>query len=173
MSRRAQENLIAVMMLAVFVMLFVAALQFGPRARLVPLPIAGLAIVLVAAQIVWQNLRPADALQVDALEFFTGREVEAPKEAVAVEKGRTFRRELTAVGFVLLLLLLYVTLSPIPAVFLFTAGYLVARRHYPVVTALLFAFAVAAALLVTFRFGLGVPLDKTLFGYRVDVLWFL
>ena len=160
MSRRAQENLIAGLLLATFIVLFVMALDFGPRARLVPLPIAGFAVALLLIQIVWQNVKPADSLHVDALEFFTGRDVQAAAKD-AGDRKPTFRRELTAVGFVILLVLMYVTLSPIPAVFLFTAGYLVLRKHYGLLKSIGVAFAVAAVLLVTFRYGLGVALDET------------
>ena len=73
MSRRAQENILAIMLMAFFVGVLVISLDYSPRARLVPIPISVLGILLLGAQLVWQNLRSPDELHVDMLEFLTKR----------------------------------------------------------------------------------------------------
>ena len=69
MSRHAQENLVGVIVLAVFVVLFVLTLGYSSRARLVPLPVCILGIVLSVAQLLWQNLRSIDDLRLNFLDL--------------------------------------------------------------------------------------------------------
>ena len=61
-SRRVQDNLMALALIGVFVGVIFTALDFGPRARMVPLPVATFGLVLMLVQLVWQNLRPSDDL---------------------------------------------------------------------------------------------------------------
>jgi len=49
MSRNAQDNLISVMLIAVFGLVIYLCQDFGPRARLIPLPLAVFGIVLTLA----------------------------------------------------------------------------------------------------------------------------
>ena len=73
MSRRLQENIVILLLLAFFVAILVVSLGYGPRTRLVPVPISILAIVLILFQLVWQNFRTADDLSIDLLAVLTGR----------------------------------------------------------------------------------------------------
>ncbi len=57
MSRRAQENLVGVIVLAVFVVMLYLTFGYSSRARLVPLPVCIFGIILAVAQLLWQNLR--------------------------------------------------------------------------------------------------------------------
>jgi len=141
MSRRAQENVLAILLMLFFVGILVMSMDYSPRARLVPVPIAVLGILLLAAQIAWQNLRSQDDLHVDVLEFLTrgtgdpSKQRNAitesdPAEAVAEPQPTQFRREVFAfakvAGFVGLILLL----GPFPSVFIFTVAYFSLTRHY-------------------------------------------
>ena len=65
MSRRVQENIVAGVLLAVFVGYLLMTLTFGPNARLVPLPIAALGTALLIIQLVRQNLHGAKELHVE------------------------------------------------------------------------------------------------------------
>lgn len=73
MSRRAQENVLAAVLLVVFGAIIAISLTYGPRTRLVPVPVAAFAILLVIGQIVVQNTGSADDLHVDMLEVLTRR----------------------------------------------------------------------------------------------------
>ena len=98
-------------MLGFFIVVLVTSLGFSPRARLVPVPIAGLAILLLLFQIFWQNYRSADELNVDLLDVLTAR---GAKTGAAQETERTpadraeqqaketadWRRILVSLGFV-------------------------------------------------------------------------
>ncbi len=73
MSRRAQENLVGVIVLAVFVAMLYLTFGYSSRARLVPLPVCILGIILAVAQLLWQNLRSADELRVNFLDVVGSR----------------------------------------------------------------------------------------------------
>ena len=53
--------------LVMFIGVIVMCLDYGPRARMVPLPLAIFGLIMMAAQIVWQNLRSTDELQIDMI----------------------------------------------------------------------------------------------------------
>ena len=155
MSRITQENLIAVLLLALFAGVIVLTLEFGPRARLIPLPLAVFGIVLTLVQLAWQNLRSTDDLQMDLIR------VEEPVAAVEAGKPRdphktTFARELAATGLVVLLLGLVYVVGLIPAVFLFTAGYLVLSHQYRLVKGLAYAAAFTVVIHLLFIMALQV-----------------
>ncbi|MDH3228799.1 MAG: tripartite tricarboxylate transporter TctB family protein [Alphaproteobacteria bacterium] len=145
MSRRVQENLLAGVLLCFFIGVLVLSLDYGPRARLVPIPISVLALILLGAQIVWQNLRPADELHVDMLEFLTKRGITPGKsddagaepaagtnaDAMAAAGGPGgFGREAFAFAKVGIFVGLFLALGPFPAAFLFTFAYFSLSRHY-------------------------------------------
>ena len=68
MSRRTQENIMAGAILCVFIGVIVMSLDYGPRARMIPLPLATFGVILIVIQLVWQNLRSTDELQMDMLQ---------------------------------------------------------------------------------------------------------
>lgn len=143
MSRRTQENILAIVLMAFFVGILVMSLDYGPRARLVPVPISVLAIILLGAQLIWQNLRPPDELHVDMLEFLTRRGVDPSRNAAADEQSDTegaasrdtedvsrFGREVFAFAKVAGLVAMFLLLGPFPSVFIFTFAYFSLSRHY-------------------------------------------
>ena len=147
MSRRAQENLIAAALLALFAGVIWLAQDFGPRARMIPLPLAVLGIVLTVIQILWQNLRPSDELQMDMISIDPpagAGQPEAPRKRV------TWRQEAGALGMVGALLGLILALGVLPAVFLFTGGYFVLTRQYSWRASLIYTSILTAAVYLLF-----------------------
>jgi len=138
MSRRAQENIAAAVILAVFAGVIVLSLDFGPRARMIPLPLAIFGVVLTVVQLLWQNLRSTEELQIELIAVTRPVKVEAPAAKPVQDARPSWRKEAAAYGIVALLLALVLGLGPIPAVFLFTAGYFVLTRHYSWLTGLIY-----------------------------------
>lgn len=167
MSRRVLENIVAGFVLAIFVAAIVASLQYGPRARLVPIPIAALGVVLMAAQIALQNMRSEKDLKIDLLEVIS-RQADGAGESEATEEGsgepgrgnsgkQRAWAEAQALGIVVLLAILFIAIGPLPAMFLFTAGYFALSRHYTVTKS--FVYAAAYTLLVYAVFSLWLRVD--------------
>lgn len=141
MSRRVQENLIAIAFLIVFLGVIVLCLDFGVRARKVPLPVAVFGLILIVIQIIWQNLRSTEELKVDLLEVLARREEQGivpEKNAgapVAAEPAPNlqrplWQREAGAYGIVAVLLAMVLLIGPMPAIFVFTGGYFLLSKHY-------------------------------------------
>ena len=70
MSRHAQENLVSLILLGLFGLVLWLCQDFGPRARLIPLPLALFGIALTVAQFAWHNFgrddaRPMEMISVD------------------------------------------------------------------------------------------------------------
>lgn len=167
MSRRTQENLIALVVIIVFVSVIITSLDFGPRARMIPLPLAVFGLILMVAQFIWQNLRSGGELKVDILEVLTNKTEEENVSEMAGEsvpgkalsaRGPRWRREVVAIGMVALFLGLILLLGPIPAVFLFTFGYLLITRHYSWFKGLLFTVLFTAGLYLLFVTALEIQL---------------
>jgi hypothetical protein len=162
MSRRMQENLIAAAILVVFVAVIVLSLDYGPRARMIPLPLAALGLILIIIQIFWQNLRSGEELQVDLMEVLTRQEAKdgmpVSGDEPAARERRSWRREASALGIVGLLVGLILLLGPIPAVFLFTGGYFLRSRQYSWLKALVYTVAFTATLYLLFVVALEVQL---------------
>lgn len=162
MSQRAQENIVAGVLLCVFVGYLLITLEFGPNARLVPLPIAILGLLLLVIQLVRQNLRDAKELHVDLFASLTGQVT--PETASTAEQtpligpAEHFRRELQAGLFVAIFVGLITLLGPVAAVFLFSTGFLMLTRHYVPTRALVVGTAFTVALYVLFVFGLQLQL---------------
>jgi len=146
MSRRFQENLVAAVLASVFVTVIVLCQDFGPRARMIPLPLAIFGLLLTAIQAVWQNLGSTDALQ---MEMITVQQrmasLEPGHDGDGTRQETGIRSELGALGIVAALLALVLLLGPIPAVFLFTGGYFLLTRHYSVVSGLIYTALFTAA----------------------------
>lgn len=157
-SRRAQENIFAVLLLAFFVAVLVTSLGYGPRARLVPVPISVLAILLLLFQIFWQNYRSADELNVDLLDVLTGRDTasgtagETPEIPAAkrTDEATAWRRIVIALGFVGLLVAMVLAFGPIPSIFVFTCGYFVASGHFRPLKAAIYTAVFTGAIYVVF-----------------------
>jgi hypothetical protein len=173
MSRRVQENIVGVIMLAVFVVMLYLTFGYSSRARLVPLPVCILGIILATAQLIWQNLPAAGELRVNILDVMGRGRIKASAPAPAggqptqpqgadVNLARKPGGELSAFGIIAILLGLVFVVGPLPSVFLFTAGYLALTRHCSPARAVLYALACAAVLYGLFGFALGVQLNRGL-----------
>jgi len=162
MSRRAQENIVAGVLLCVFVGYLLITLGFGPNARLVPLPIAILGLFLLVIQLVRQNLRDAKELHVDLFASLTGQVTpeiaSAAEQTPVIGPAAHFRRELQAGLFIATFVGLIALLGPVTAVFLFSTGFLALTRHYAPARALVVGTAFTVALYVLFVFGLQLQL---------------
>jgi len=171
MNRRLQENIVAFVILALFVAALVASFGYGPRARLVPIPIAAIGIVLILAQIVAQNMHFKRDLHVDLLESLANKPADwdgASAQAPADE--RRGMRELMGLGIVALLLGLFVVLGPIPAVFVFVLGYTLSTRQLSVLKSTLTAIIFTAAAYALFVHTLGVRVDRGLIDVTFGLL---
>lgn len=171
MSRRTQENIVAGVFLAVFLALLYMTVGYSSRARLVPLPIAVLGVCFAVAQLLWQNFRAADQLNIDALDLIMKRDViaKAPIDSDAVRADEAqpqaadrWRSEPWTFGMVALLLALLLVVGPLPAVLVFTAGYLAISKHTSLARAAFYAFACVAVLYGLFGYTLGVQLNRGL-----------
>jgi Tripartite tricarboxylate transporter TctB family len=167
MSRRAQENLVAAVLLLMFVGVLIMSFGYGPRARLVPMPIATIGILLTVAQLVWQNLRGADELHVDVLELVAGRDGSNRRKAAQSEADRALAQhslgaQASAFAIVAALLALFLVLGPIPAIFLFSAGYFILSGESSWFRGLVYAFVCTALLYLIFGYVLQVQLNRGL-----------
>jgi Tripartite tricarboxylate transporter TctB family len=171
MTRRVQENLVAAVLLLLFTAVLIVSFDYGPRARLVPVPIAIIGILLTVAQLVWQNLRGADELHVDVLELVAGRDGSNRREAAQSEAQNGGRRaagqhslgaQVKAFAIVAALLGLFLVLGPIPAIFLFSAGYFILSGESSWFRGLVYAFVCTALLYLIFGYVLQVQLNRGL-----------
>ena len=163
MSRRLQENIVAGVLLAVFVGYLLMTLSFGPNARLVPLPIAALGIALLIIQLVRQNLHGAKELHVDLFASLTGAPAAPePETPQAGDPDAPLRRELAAGAFVAAFVGLIALLGPVVAVLLFSTGFFALTRHYAPIKALVIGTSITAALYLLFVFGLQLQLSHGL-----------
>ena len=123
MSRHAQENLVSAVLLAVFIGIIILCQDFGPRARMIPLPLAIFGIVLTLIQIAWHNLGSTKELQMEmiSVQAFPGAVAPAAEQVPA--KKPSWQREAGAYGIVGALVALVMLVGVMPAIFVFTAGY--------------------------------------------------
>jgi tripartite tricarboxylate transporter TctB family protein len=156
MSRRVQENLIAMALFVVFVAVILMCQDFGPRARMIPLPLAILGLVLTTVQIIWQNLGSTEGLQMDMITV-SAPEAAGKKEAEAQTDAKpggdsthSWRKEAGAFAIVGALLALVLLLGPVPAVFIFTAAYFALTRYYSFRTALVYTAVFTAVTYLLF-----------------------
>lgn len=167
MSRRLQENIAAAVVLFILLGVIYLSWEYGPRARMVPIPVAAFGVILMVIQIIWQNLRPAGELHVDLLEVLAKRE-KAPasmeKEQSPGEKkgkasrGPSWRVEAIAYGMIVLFAAMVLLAGPIPAIFVFTGGYFLLSRHYTWGRALVYTAIFTAVIYLLFAVVLGVQL---------------
>jgi hypothetical protein len=156
MTRRTQDNLVAAALLVVFGGVVWLCQDFGPRARMIPLPLAIFGIVLTILQIVWQNVRSTDELKMDLIavdEDALGGASPEPSQPTKPPPGSrdaTWRLELRAFGIVALLLLLFLVIGIIPAVFVFTFGYFVLARQYSRLMSFIYTTVFALCVYVLF-----------------------
>jgi hypothetical protein len=175
MSKRVQENTLALLLFATFAFFFVFSLDYSPRARLVPLPISALGMALTLVQIFWQNFRASDDLSVDMLEFMSGETAEQKaaasgaigfdREDEAAPASRWeghLNREAVAFLIVAILLVCSLVLGPLPAVFIFLATYFALSRLCAWPRAVLYAVIGVGLLYGLFGHLLGVQFNRGL-----------
>lgn len=159
MSRRAQENVIAGILLGVFAVYLLLTLGLGPNARLVPVPIALLGLAFLLIQIVNQNLRGGSEFNLDLFESLTAGVASGPPQGPEPSETATaFGRELQAFGFLAAFIVLILLVGPIVAVLIFTTGYFVVTRHFAPLKAVAVASLCALALYLLFAVGLQLQL---------------
>lgn len=174
MSRRAQENIVAVALLVFFGGVIWLCQDFGPRARMIPLPLAIFGIVLTVIQVVWQNVRSTQELRMDLFsmaERAPGHREEtatAPAQDAATGRRPSWRREAGAYGIVGLLITLILVTGIIPAVFLFTGGYFLLTRHYSLRAGMIYTAVFTAAIYLLFVVGLQIQPYHGLLGPLVE-----
>lgn len=152
MSRRARENIVAVMLLGVFAGVIYLCQDFGPRARMIPIPLAIFGIILTLIQIAWQNFGSTESLQMDLIKVNEPAVADAPEP----QPRESWQRQAGAFGIVALLLALVLLLGPFPAVFLFTAGYFVLSRQYSWKAGLMYTVLFTACVYLLFGVALGI-----------------
>jgi len=167
MSRKLQENLVVGLIILVLLGVIYLSLGYGPRARMVPIPVAAFGLVLAVVQLVWQNLRSTDELYVDLLEVLTrrgdggqvlGPMADTPAADPKRAAPRLWPKEIAALGLVLGFLGLVLLIGPIPSIFIFTGGYFLVSRHYPWPKALGYTFVFTIAVYLLFVVALEIQL---------------
>lgn len=166
MNRRLQENIVAAAILFVLLAVIYQSLGFGPRARMVPIPVAAFGVIMMVIQIIWQNLRPEEELNVDLLEVLTKRErppapltnEQAADDKDAAGRAPPWRAEAIACGMVVLFTAMVILAGPMPAIFVFTAGYFLLSRHYSWGRALVYTGFFTVAIYLLFVVALEIQL---------------
>ena len=155
MTRLAQENIVAGVLLAFFSGVIWLTQDYGPRARMIPYPLAIFGIALTVLQILWQNLRSTDELQMDMISVKPLGGLAGPAPA---EPGRktTWRDELRAFGVVAALVGLIFLVGILPAVFLFTGGYFALSRQYSWKASLIYTAILTASVYFLFSVALQI-----------------
>jgi hypothetical protein len=152
-SRLTQENLITAALLVFFGGVIWLCQDFGPRARMIPQPLAISGIILTVIQIAWQNLRSTDELQMGlfaSAERSLQREASRAGAPEKADRRPAWRQELAACGIVGLLIALILVTGIIPAVFLYTAGYFLLTRHYSLRASLFYTAILTTAIYLLF-----------------------
>ena len=134
MSRRAQENLILVALLATFAGFAAVSLTYDGLSKFGPLIVASVSIAVVLGQLAVSNLH-WDFRTVSAREIFARSSSHIPtavteKVPTAVDAaGSTGGRELKGFGLVAAFLAAILVIGLLPAVFCLLAGYLYFVGH--------------------------------------------
>ncbi len=153
MSRHAQENLVSAVLLAVFIGVILLCQDFGPRARMIPLPLAVFGVVLTLIQLAWHNFGSTDELQMDMIS------VQKPDAAAVVAPTApplkpSRYREAGAYGIVALLVTMIFIVGLMPTVFVFTGGYLYLSHYCSWRTSLIYTAVLTAAVYLLFEVAL-------------------
>lgn len=124
MSRRSQENALAVVLLLVFIGFAWISAGYSYRSRLVPLPVAIASILLISLQMLIQNLRPDRELNVDAAEILASEGSRLTSGmADAVDAGGGGGSEVVGILLVAAFLGLILLVGILVGIFLYVFGY--------------------------------------------------
>lgn len=157
MSRHAQENLVSAVMLALFIGVILLCQDFGPRARMIPLPLAVFGIILTLIQLAWHNLGSTDELQMDMISVQTPDAAAAAVGASAAPPLKpSWRREAGAYGIIVLLVVMIFTVGLMPTVFIFTGGYLFLSHYCSWRASLIYTAVLTAAVYLLFEVALQI-----------------
>ena len=142
MERSTQENIFIGILLCLFVGYVLMSLDFGPNARLVPLPISIIGLMLLVTQLAQQNL-------LKTVKLKTSAEKMGPKEPETDGK-----REIIALGFITGFVALIILLGPLAAVFFFSVMFFIVTKHYALWKAIAVALILSATMYFLFIIGL-------------------
>lgn len=156
MSRHAQENLVSALLLALFAGVIVLCQDFGPRARMIPQPLAIFGIVLTLIQLAWHNFGSSDELRMDMISVQVPGVPAAPVEAPTAPAQQSWRREAGAYGIIVLLVAMIFTLGLMPTVFVFTGGYLFLSHYCSWRTSLIYTAMLTAVVYLLFEVALQI-----------------
>jgi len=153
MSRHAQENLVSAVLIVLFGAVLYLCQDFGPRARLIPLPLAVFGIFLVVAQVIQHNfnrgeVRPAEMISVDTSAITASAEGQPRTERTEEQLGQW--GEAGAYMIVALLVAMIFTVGIFPTVFIFTAAYLILTRYCTALRGLSYAAALTLSVYLLF-----------------------
>ena len=154
MRRHAQENMVSVVLLALFIGVIVLCQDFGPRARMIPLPLAIFGIVLTLIQLAWHNLGSTDELRMNMISVKAPDAPEAEAALSVPAKKTTWRQEAGAYGIIGLLVVMILVVGLMPAVFVFTGGYLWLSRYCSWQKSLIYTALLTAAVYLLFEVAL-------------------
>lgn len=175
MTKRTEENIVAVIFLVIFIAVIIMSMGYGVRARLVPLPIASGSAVLVLAQLILQNTKKNVDFSVDASELFRGSKT---GQAVQDEKSKTGSTDLKVkkigggnewrgLGLVGIYFLIILLIGIMPAVFIFVLGYFLFVAKIKWIRALLYSVLCEVAIYVLFVMLLQVQMYQ---GWLISLL---
>lgn len=129
MSKRMQDNIVALVLLAIFCGFLYLSFNYSPKARLVPVPIATASIILILVQLYIQNFARNFDLHVDPSKLFKTSNAEAAISSTETKKTTVKKqgggKEIVGLGVVLLFLALVLLIGILPGVFLFIVGYMI------------------------------------------------
>lgn len=145
MSRQAREILAASFFLLLFAFIGWLTLDFGPRARLIPLPLAIVGGGLALFQIVLSLSRPGGLERMKIIEVDTSAlpgadasdVVPSNDASLSVQQPKR-RREWVAYAVVIGFCALVMTVGPVIAMFVFTTAYFMRTRVYSPLRSLIF-----------------------------------
>jgi hypothetical protein len=157
MSRHAQENLVSLVLLALFGLVLWLCQDYGPRARMIPLPLAVFGILLTLLQLAWHNLGRDGTPQIDMISVDTsaipgGGDGQPRTERTEEQLGRW--GETGAYAIVTALVALVFIAGIFPAAFLFAAAYLILSGYCTPVRGLAYAALMTASMYLLFVIGL-------------------
>jgi len=123
MTKKTANNIVALAFLVFFIGIAIMTLNYGPRARLVPLPVAISSAVLISFQLYLQNAKNTKLnLTVDAGEVLFGTK-ETKKSKLNKKKESSVKKELIGLAVVLVFLTLILLIGIEAAILVFVTGY--------------------------------------------------
>lgn len=171
LSERAQDNLVALLLLVTLVVFAGLSLTYGARARMVPLAVAVTTIFLLLVQFYLQNFRIDTVASISGAALFAKKLHEAEphrdehylptadesdEQVTAEEPGGT---PLVGVLLVAAFVALFFAIGVLPAVFVYVLVYFVVITKMHVIRALAYATGMLLVIHTVFVTVLGVRMD--------------